>query len=106
MTKFLIESKYTAQGLKGVQREGGTARKEASRRGIESPGGSLESLYFAFGDHDVYTIADLPDNTSAAAVALAVDSTGAITTRIVVLLTPEEIDTAASRSVDYRAPGA
>lgn len=69
-------------------------------------GGRLESLYFAFGDHDVYVIADLPDNESAAAVALTVNSAGGAAVRTVVLLTPEEVDAAAKRSVDYRPPGA
>jgi hypothetical protein len=39
-------------------------------------------------------------------MALAVNSSGAVTTTTVVLLTPEEIDGAVKRSVDYRAPGA
>jgi len=39
-------------------------------------------------------------------MALAVNSSGAVTTRTVVLLTPEEVDDAAKRSVTYRAPGA
>jgi uncharacterized protein with GYD domain len=106
MPKFLIESKLTAQGFKGIQSEGGTARREAVRKATESVGGHLESFYFAFGDYDSYTIADLPDNESATAIALAASSTGALTTRVVVLLTPEEADAAARRSVDYRAPGA
>jgi hypothetical protein len=47
----------------------------------------------------------LPDNASAAAVALAVSQAGAATTRTVVLLTPEEIDAASKKAVDYRPPG-
>jgi uncharacterized protein with GYD domain len=106
MPKFLIEASLTSQGVKGVQNEGGTARREAVSKAVESVGGHLESFHFAFGDHDVFVIADFPDNESAAATALAVNSSGAVTTRTVVLLTPEEIDNAAKRSVEYRAPGA
>jgi uncharacterized protein with GYD domain len=106
MPKFLIEASLTTQGVKGVQSEGGTARREAVTSAVESAGGQLESFYFGFGDHDVFTIADFPDNESVAAMALAVNSSGAVTTRTVVLLTPEEVDAAAKRSVDYRAPGA
>jgi uncharacterized protein with GYD domain len=51
-------------------------------------------------------IVDLPDNESAAAVALTVNSAGGAAVRTVVLLTPEEVDAAAKRSVDYRPPGA
>ena len=75
-------------------------------KAVESVGGRLEAFFFAFGDRDVYVIADFPDNESAAAMALAVNSSGAVTTHTVVLLTPEDIDAAAKRSVDYRAPGA
>ena len=106
MPKFLMEAKFTAPGLKGVQSDGGSARKEAVRKAVESVGGKLESFHFAFGDNDTYTIMDLPDNEAAAAISLAVSASGALTSKIVVLLTPEEADTAVRRSVDYRAPGA
>ena len=106
MPKFLIEASYTVEGAKGVQSAGGTSRRDAVAALAESVGGKMESFYFAFGDADVYTVVDLPDNESAAAVALAVNSRGAVALKTVVLLTPEEIDSAAKRSVDYRAPGA
>jgi uncharacterized protein with GYD domain len=106
MPKFLIEASLTTQGVKGVQAEGGTARREAVASAAESIGGRLESFHFAFGDHDVIVIADFPDNEGAAAMALAVNASGAVTTRTVVLLTPEEVVAAVKRSVDYRAPGA
>ena len=106
MPKYLIEASYTLEGVKGVQSSGGTSRREAIAALAESVGGQLESLYFAFGDHDVYVIVDLPDNESAAAVALTVNSAGGAAVRTVVLLTAEEVDAAAKRSVDYRPPGA
>ena len=68
-------------------------------------GKGLESFSFAFGDHDAYVVVDLPDNESAAAVAIAVNTGGGATVKTIVLLTPEEIDAAAKRSVDYRPPG-
>jgi uncharacterized protein with GYD domain len=105
MPKFLLEASLTAQGVKGVRSEGGTARREAVQMALQSVGGQLEAFYFAFGERDVYVLADLPDNESAAAMALAVNSSGAVATRTVVLLTPEEVDAAANRSVDYRQPG-
>lgn len=106
MPKFLIEASLTAQGVKGVQKEGGTARRQAVGAAIESVGGQLDSFHFGFGERDVFVIADFPDNESAAAMALAVNSSGAVTTRTVVLLTVEEVDAAAKQSVSYRAPGA
>jgi uncharacterized protein with GYD domain len=105
MAKYLIEASYTLEGVKGVQKAGGSSRRDAVAKLAESVGGSLESFYFAFGNHDVYLVADLPDNESAAAVALTVNAAGGAKVRTVVLLTPEEVDSAANRSVEYRPPG-
>ncbi|MGV9307044.1 MULTISPECIES: GYD domain-containing protein [unclassified Nonomuraea] len=105
MPKYLIQLNYTADGIKGVLQEGGTARREAAERMAESVGGRIEQMYFAFGEMDLYAIADMPDNVSMAAVGLAVSASGAARTRTVVLLTPEEIDEATRQEVQYRAPG-
>lgn len=106
MPKYLIEASLTTEGIKGLRSEGGGARREAVASAIESVGGRLESFYFGFGDRDVFVIGDFPDNESAVAMALAVNSSGAVTTRTVVLVTPEQVDEAIRRSVQYRAPGA
>jgi uncharacterized protein with GYD domain len=103
--KFLFEASYTLEGIKGVQSAGGSARRDAVAQVAASVGGQLESFHFAFGESDAYVIVDLPDNESAAAVALAVNAAGGATVKTVVLLTPEEVDAAAQRSVDYRTPG-
>jgi uncharacterized protein with GYD domain len=105
MPKFLVEVKYSLDGAKGIIAEGGTSRVAASKTLIESLGGRLETFYFAFGEADGYIIADMPDNISAAAAALAARASGGVVSRMVVLLTPEEIDAAAERHGDYRAPG-
>jgi uncharacterized protein with GYD domain len=73
---------------------------------MEGLGGSMEAFYFGFGDSDLYVLADLPDNTAAAAVAAAVGSSGALSSyQTPVLLTAEEIDAAAKMAVSYRPPG-
>ena len=105
MPKFLLEASYTQEGVKGVQSAGGSSRRDAVAQVAESVGGKLESFHFAFGDRDAYVIVDVPDNESAAAVALTVNAAGGATVKTVVLLTPEEVDAAAKRSVDYRPPG-
>jgi uncharacterized protein with GYD domain len=106
MPKYLVEASYTVEGVKGVQSAGGSSRRDAIAALAESVGGQLESFYFAFGERDVYTVIDLPDNESATAVALTVNASGAVKVRTTVLVTPEEVDAAAKRSVEYRAPGA
>ena len=72
---------------------------------VDGLGGSLESFHFAFGGDDAYVIVDLPDNASAAALAMTVSSTGLVGCRTVVLLTPGEVDDASKRQIKYRAPG-
>jgi uncharacterized protein with GYD domain len=105
MPKYLLEASYTLDGVKGVQSAGGSSRRDAVAAVAESVGGQLESFHFAFGDSDAIVIVDLPDNESAAAVALTVNGAGGAVVKTVVLLTPEEVDAAAKRSVDYRPPG-
>ena len=105
MPKFLIEASYTTEGVQGVQSAGGSSRRDAVAKVAESVGGSLESFHFGFGENDAYVILDLPDNEAAAAVAIAVNAAGGATAKTTVLLTPEQVDEAAKRSVDYRPPG-
>jgi uncharacterized protein with GYD domain len=105
MPKFLLEASYTLDGVKGVQSAGGTSRRDAVADVAKSVGGQLESFYFAFGDRDAYVVLDLPDNETAAALAVTVNAAGGANVKTVVLLTPEEVDAAAKRSVDYRPPG-
>jgi uncharacterized protein with GYD domain len=106
MPKYLVEASYTVEGVKGVQSAGGSSRRDAIAALAQGVGGRLESFYFAFGERDVYTVLDLPDNETATAVALTVNASGAVKVRTTVLVTPEEVDAAAKRSVEYRPPGA
>jgi uncharacterized protein with GYD domain len=105
MPKFLFEAHYTAAGAKAILAEGGTARRAAVEKAVKGIGGKLEAFYFAFGDVDAYVIADLPDNVTAAAMALAVSQSGIASTKTVVLITPEETDAAGKKTVGYRPPG-
>jgi uncharacterized protein with GYD domain len=105
MAKYLLHVNYVGDGIKGLIKDGGTARRAAAEKACKSVGGSLESLYFAFGDTDGYAVADIPDNASMAALALAIAATGAVAVKTTVLMTPEEIDTAVKKSPAYRAPG-
>ena len=105
MAKYLFEANYTTEGAKGIAREGGTARRAAVEKAVTALGGKLEAFYFAFGATDAYVIVDLPDNATAAAMALAVGQSGLASTRTTVLLTMEEADAATKKNVPYRGPG-
>jgi uncharacterized protein with GYD domain len=105
MAKYLVQANYTEQGAQGLAREGGSKRAEAVAAMVESLGGRMEAFYYALGDVDAYVVLDLPDNISAAALSLAVNSSGAVNLRTTPLLTPQEADEAFRRNVSYRAPG-
>ena len=106
MAKYLVKASYSAEGIKGVTKEGGSGRAAAVDQLIQSLGGKVESFYFAFGTSDAYVIVDLPDNSSAAAAAAAVGSSGALSSyETVVLLTPSEVDEAMRKAATYRPPG-
>ena len=105
MPKYLVQGSYTQEGIKGILKSGGSARRAAVKEMLERLDGRLEAFYYAFGEDDVYVILDAPDNASVAAVSMAVGAAGAARTKTTVLLTPEEIDQAAKKTVGYRPPG-
>jgi uncharacterized protein with GYD domain len=106
MPKYLLIASYTAEGARGVLKEGGSSRREQAEKAVASLGGSVESFYFGFGADDAYLVIDVPDHATAAAVSLTVSASGAVRCRTVPLIMPEELDEAARKTVDYRPPGA
>ncbi len=105
MPKYLVQATYTREGVEGVRAKGGSSRRDAVAQTAASLGGALEAFYFAFGDHDAVVLVDLPDDEAALAVAMTVDATGGALVKTTVLLTPEQVDEAARRSVEYLPPG-
>ena len=106
MPKFMIKASYSTDGARGLLKEGGTGRRAAVQKLIESIGGKVEAFYFAYGEDDAYVITDVPDATSGLAVSLAVNASGAVRLSTIPLITPEEMDAACKKSTPYRAPGA
>jgi uncharacterized protein with GYD domain len=107
MGKYLLKVSYTPEGLRGVMKAGGTSRVSAVEKALAGVGGTLDAFYFAFGNDDVYVIADVPDNATAMAMAATIGSSGAISHyETVVLLSPAEVDRAMETKISYSAPGA
>jgi uncharacterized protein with GYD domain len=106
MGKYMFRATYTQAGLAGLRKEGGARRREALTGTVEGMGGSVEAFYYAFGNPDLYIIAELADDATAAAVSMAIGAAGALNISVTVLVTPETIDEAAAKTVSYRAPGA
>lgn len=105
MPKYLWQVSYTAEGARGLLKEGGTSRRAVVEQLIKEAGGSLEAFYYAFGEDDVVCIVDVPDAKTATAISLTVGASGAARVRTTVLMRPEDIDDAAQMSIGYRPPG-
>ena len=104
MPKYLFEASYTQEGLQGLLKKGGTQRREVVENLAAALGGSVEAFYYAFGDYDIYVIADLPDDASATAASLVVGASGAGSVKTTVLIPPETVDDASGKAVNYRPP--
>jgi uncharacterized protein with GYD domain len=105
MPKYMVAASYTAEGLKGLQKDKASGRRSAVNKVVESLGGKVEAMYFALGDQDVMVIVDLPDTVSATALALGVSASGLVRTKTTALLTVEETDKALGKKLDYSPPG-
>jgi uncharacterized protein with GYD domain len=90
MPHYLVQVGYNTSGVAGLVKEP-QDRLEKIAPALEAMGGRIESGYYAFGDHDVVLICEMPDNASAAAFALAVGAGGTVSSyKTTVLLTPDE----------------
>jgi len=105
MAKYLFQVSYTASGTGGLLKEGGTSRRSMIEQVIKKLGGSVEAFYYAFGDVDVFVIADLPNDATAAAFSLTVSSRGTVTIKTTPLISPETIDEATKIDVGYHPAG-
>src|SRR5438067_4355448 len=103
MPKYLVKGRYTSDGLKGLAREGSSRRHADIARTIESAGGKMEALYFALGDADFYIIYDAPDNISAVALSVVANRSGFVTSKIIALLTSDEMDQAIKKTTTIAA---
>ncbi len=105
MPRYMVRASYTSEGLKGLIKDGGVARRDAVTAGVEAMGGSVETFLYAFGEDDVYVIVDVPDRITMASIALTVGASGAVSLSTTVMLTPEEIDEAIDKTFNYHPPG-
>ncbi len=91
MSKYLLEVNYKLTASGGVQSKGGSARAKAAKELSKHLAGRRNAAP-RFGEPDVYVVADLPDNVSAAAAALTVSASGGATARTKVLLRAAGVD--------------
>ena len=106
MPKYLLQAKYTTEGIQGLVGDSASGRRADVQAAVKALGGKVEAFYYAFGDDDVITIVDLPDNIKAAALGLTSTGSGAVRVRTTPLLSVEDVDAALDIKTQYRAPGA
>ncbi len=105
MPKFLIKASYTAEGMRGLQKDKASGREKAIAAACAAAGGKLDALYYALGDDDVFVVVDLPSHVQVSALCVAVGGSGMVSTRTVPLLTVAEMDQALASGMNYRPPG-
>jgi len=90
MSKYLVQVGYTAEAWAAMSREPQNV-VERVRPSAEALGGTIESLFFCFGDYDLVGVVDFPDNRTAGAWSMAVSSGGDVRAfKTTSLLTIEE----------------
>jgi len=105
MPKYLIQACYTTEGIQGLVKDSASGRRADVNAAVLALGGRTEAFYYTFGSDDAIVIVELPDNVSAAALAMKTSGSGAVRVRTTPLLTVEEIDQALEVQMEYRAPG-
>ena len=107
MARYLVQASYNRQGISALVNNP-QDRAAVIRQLVEGIGGRLETFDYAFGDYDVVTIVELPDNATMAALSMAVGAGGAVRDfKTTVLLSMSEAVEAMRKanSLEYRPPG-
>lgn len=105
MANFLMQVAYSPEGWQTLVKNPQN-RIEAVRPAVERLGGRIENAWFSFGEYDVVLILTVPDNVSAAALAMAFAAGGALKgTKTTPLLTVTEAMEAMKKAstTGYRA---
>jgi uncharacterized protein with GYD domain len=98
MPSYLVQVSYTSEAVAALVRKPQN-RTEVVRKSVENLGGKLVGSWMSFGDYDVVLIAEMPDNVSAAALAMAAAAGGSLkSVKTTPLLTPEEGLAAATKA--------
>jgi uncharacterized protein with GYD domain len=77
MPHFLLQGSYTQEAWARLV-SNPQDRTDAVRAPIEKLGGRVHTSFFAFGPSDIVSILEMPDNVSAAAIAIAFAAGGSV----------------------------
>lgn len=104
MPKYLSKVTFTAEAVQFLRQGKASVRQAETRKIFESIGGKLDGYYYVFGQDDVLVIGEFPDNVTAAAVSLLVNSLGPVRVTTTALITVEEMDQAIEKSASLKPP--
>jgi uncharacterized protein with GYD domain len=76
MATYMCQGSYTPEAWAAMLAHP-VDRTDVVRPVIEKMGGKLVNAWFAFGDSDIFVIAEMPSNVEAAALALTIAAGGA-----------------------------
>ena len=106
MPLYMIQGAYTPEALSTIIKNPQN-RIAAAKSALENLGGKMKDAYFSFGKYDFVIIAEMPDNVSAVAVAMAFGGGGALKSiNTTPLLTGEETMEAMKKAsrANYKPP--
>jgi uncharacterized protein with GYD domain len=106
MPLYLWRFAYTQQAMKAMAANP-QDRSAAAAEVAESLGGKVLGFWFAFGEFDGVALAEAPDNATAAALAIAIGGSGALSKlETTVLLDMDEAQAAMRKAAGatYRPP--
>lgn len=106
MPRYVIQASYNSAAAAAFV-SNPQDRVAGVRALVEKLGGKLESFDFCLGEYDLFAVATVPDDSTATAIALAVNAPGHLksykTTR---LMSPQEFLEAQKKAhgANYQAP--
>ena len=79
MPTYISLLQYTQQGITAIKQ--GPTRLDAAKQAYKKLGGELKAFYLTVGQYDAVAIAELPDDTALAKMALALGAQGTVRTQ-------------------------
>jgi len=101
MPLYMYQAAYTSQSWAAQVKNPQNRIEVVARQACEAVGGKFVGGWLSFGDYDFVIIADVPNNESMAAIALAVAAGGAVRSgKTTTLMTGAEGVTAMKKAAD------
>jgi uncharacterized protein with GYD domain len=88
MPIYMYQAAYTAESWAAQLKNPQNRVETVGRKVCETAGGKLLGAWYCFGDYDFVIVADMPDNASMTAVAVAVAAGGAVKSGKTTVLMP------------------